>query len=100
MSTTTPASESDRLRHLLFMSKPGLWPHWPFLPLVRRSPGREDDCGVLCDVLGLNGQAGHSATVFLTNLFTLPTRLEEFLALPKEVHDTPEEVYAAGWRVD
>jgi hypothetical protein len=55
---------------------------------------------VLCDVLGLGGPAGHSATVHIANLFTLPGRLEEILALPKEVHDLPEEVYAAGWRID
>jgi hypothetical protein len=90
MSTTTPASESDRQRNLLFMTRPALWPQWPFLPLVRRRPGREDECGVLCDVLGLNGPAGHSATVHIANLFTLPGRLEEILALPKEVHDLPE----------
>ena len=55
MSTTTPASEHDRARNLLFMTRPALWPQWPFLPLVRRRPGRADECGVLCDVLGLNG---------------------------------------------
>jgi hypothetical protein len=38
--------------------------------------------------------------VFLCNLFLLPRTLEEFIALPKEVYDTPEEVYDAGWRVD
>ena len=96
MSTTTPASEHDRQRNLLFMSRPALWPQWPFLPLVRRRPGRADECGVL----GLGGPAGHSATVHIANLFTLPGRLEEILALPKEVHDLPEEVYEAGWRID
>jgi hypothetical protein len=55
MSTTTPASEHDRQRNLLFMTRPALWPQWPFLPLVRRRPGRADECGVLCDVLGLTG---------------------------------------------
>ena len=100
MSTTTPASESDRQRNLLFMTRPALWPQWPFLPLVRRRPGREDECGVLCDVLGLNGPAGHSATVHIANLFTLPGCLAEILALPGEAHDAPEEVYEAGWRID
>jgi hypothetical protein len=100
MSQTTAGPDAERARNLLFMTRPGLWPQWPFLPLVRRRPGREDECGVLCDVLGLNGPAGHSATVYIANLFTLPARLVEILALPKEVHDLPEEVYEAGWRID
>ena len=32
----------ERLRNLLFMSKPALWPVWPFLPLIRRKPGQDD----------------------------------------------------------
>lgn len=90
----------DSSRHLLFMTTPALWEHWPFLPLVRRSPGKEEECGLLCDVLGLKGTPGFSATVVLCNLFLVPPRLDDFLALPKEVFDTAEEVYAAGWRVD
>ena len=49
---------------------------------------------------GTSGPYGFSATVFLTNLFLLPKTLDEFLALPKEVFDTAEEVGAAGWVVD
>lgn len=45
-------------------------------------------------------RAGFSATVVLTNLFLMPATEEEFFALPKEVFDTPEEVAAAGWRID
>jgi hypothetical protein len=36
----------------------------------------------------------------LTNLFTLPRTLDQFLALPKEIYDTFDELVAAGWRVD
>ena len=36
----------------------------------------------------------------LTNLFLLPRRLEQFLALARETFDTPEEVADAGWCVD
>ena len=43
---------------------------------------------------------GFRATVFLANLFTQQPTLEEFLALPREVYDTPEEIYDADWRVD
>ena len=30
----------------------------------------------------------------------MPTTEDEFLALPKETFDTPEEIGAAGWVVD
>jgi len=43
---------------------------------------------------------GFSATVVLSNLFLLPRTLDEFLALPRETFDTPEEVFDAGWCVD
>jgi hypothetical protein len=33
-------------------------------------------------------------------LFALPPSFDEFLALPKEVFDSAEEVSAAGWLVD
>jgi hypothetical protein len=72
------------------------------LPLVHR-PGRNDDefdCGLLCDLLGWRGLAGYRATVFIVNLFFVPEHLEDFLALPKATFDTPEELLAAGWRVD
>jgi hypothetical protein len=69
-------------------------------PLVRRRPGAADECGLLCDALRLCGLPGFSATVILANLFLLPRRLDEILRLPKETFDTPEEVYAAGWRID
>ena len=94
------AGSQERARNLLFLGRPDLWPVWPFLPLVRRSDGQEEECGVLCDVLGLTGRPGHSATVHFANVFLLPPTLEGLLALPREVFDTPEEVFAAGWRID
>jgi hypothetical protein len=89
-----------RSRNLLFLSRPKLWAHWPFLPLVRRRPGAEEEYGVLLDALGAFGVPGFSATVVLSNLFLLPRTLDEFLALPRETFDTPEEVFDAGWCVD
>lgn len=87
------------VRHRLVMATPAAWPVWPFLPVVRRCRGVEE-LGVLFDAMGSLRLPGHSATVWFTNLFTLPPSLPELLALPKEVFDTPEEVVAAGWRVD
>ena len=52
------------------------------------------------DAMGTSTRTGFSATVFRCNLFLLPPSFEEFLALPKEVFDTSEELLNAGWRVD
>jgi hypothetical protein len=82
------------------MRTPALWPAWPYLALVRRRPGREEELGALYDALGASGLTGFSATVFICNIYLLPTREAEFLALPKEVYDTAEEVARAGWAVD
>jgi len=101
MPLSTNSTQEDRLRNLLFSSKPALWPVWPFLPVVRRKPGQEEvECGILYDQLSLANRPGHSSTVYLANLLLLPSQEAEFLALPREVYDSPEEVYDAGWRVD
>lgn len=99
MPQSTMPDLEDSLRNLLFMSKPALWPVWPFLPLVRRRPSQEE-YGILYDQLTVAGRTGHSSTVYFANIVLLPATEAEFLALPKEVYDSPEEVYAAGWRVD
>ena len=89
----------ERSRQLLVLSCPGLWPVWPFLPVARRTGGGLE-CGLLCDLLGMADKPGLRATVFFCNLFQLPGRLEDFLELPREVFDTPEELFDAGWRID
>ena len=86
-------------RHRLILATPCLWPAWPFLPLVRRCRG-EEEYGVLFDAVRAARLTGFSATVWLTNLFALPPTLADFLALPREVYDTADEIVAAGWRVD
>jgi hypothetical protein len=96
MTLPSPAERRARLRQLVVLREPRLW---PFLPVVRRDPGRPAE-GVLFDARRLAGVYGYSATVFRTNLFALPPTEAALLALPREVYDTPEEVYAAGWRVD
>lgn len=96
---TTATTPDPLVRHRLVVATPVAWPVWPFLPVVRRGRGTEE-LGVLFDAMGSLRLPGHSATVWLTNLFTLPPSLAELLALPKEVFDTPEELVAAGWRVD
>ncbi len=61
----TATAGADRLRNLVFFRTPSLWQVWPFLPLMRRKPGREEECGLLYDARGQSGLMGYSATVFL-----------------------------------
>jgi hypothetical protein len=83
---------------LLFLTTPALWPLWPFLPVVRRCRG-EDELGVVFDARAAQ-LTGYSATVLITNVFALPSCLEEFLTLPHETFDSAEELIQAGWQVD
>ena len=94
------AARRERARHLLYFATPRLWPAYPFLPVVHRAGPADGICGLLFDAKGLYGLFGYSATVFLANLFSRPLTLPALLALPKQVFDTAEEVYTAGWRVD
>jgi hypothetical protein len=87
-------------RDLLFLATPRLWRIWPLLPVVRYREHGDPELGVLFDLGGACGLYGHRCTVFLANLFLLPETLDGFLALPREVFDTVEEVAAAGWVVD
>jgi hypothetical protein len=97
---SAPAAGRESLtRHLLLVSTPMLWPAWPFLPVIRRTAGREE-LGLLFDAMGTASKTGYSATVFFANLYLLPPTFEEFLALPKEVYDAAEELIGNGWRVD
>ena len=87
-----------RDRTVLFLSTPALWPAWPFLPVVRRTRGREE-LGVVFDSRAA-GLTGFSTSVIFCNLFALPPSIEQFLALPKEVFDTADELADAEWRID
>ena len=99
MPLPSAAERRARLRQLQYLREPRLWPQWPFLPVVRDS-GAGRECGLLYDFRHTSGRLGYSATVILANLFALPRTEGQFLALPKEVFDTAEEVYDAGWRID
>ena len=92
--------EAHPQRNLLFLSSASLWPNWPYLPVIRRRPGKEEEYGVMFDAMTALGLPGFSATVFLTNLYEIPRHLDALLDMPKEVFDCPEETEAAGWRVD
>lgn len=86
------------MRDLLFLTAPTLWPQHPYLPVIRRSV--QGDCQQLGVVYDAGGADGPSTTVFLTNFFTLPKAEAEFLALPKCVYHTIDELVNDGWGVD
>jgi len=92
--------DNTHARTLYFLEHRDRWPHWPFLPVVRRRPGHDTELGLVFDALHACDLAGYSATVFLTNLFLIPATLKQFLALPRETFDSAEELAQAGWRVD
>src|SRR5437016_1239090 len=52
---------------LQMIQSPGLWPKWPFLP-VKRWINNDMETGI---ILACQGQ---SSTVFILNLFRLPTK--------------------------
>ena len=95
-----PTADEMRQRTLLFLTHPRLWKFWPFLPLVRRKPGSEEEVGLVYDALHAIHQPGHSCTVYKCNLFLLPSTPDELFAMPKEVFDCPEELVGAQWTVD
>ncbi len=100
MTTPTEQPRKATARDLFFFTHPEKWTTWPFLPVVRRPAEGTMDYGVLYDALHATGRTGYSSTVFRTNIFLMPENEEEFLALPREVFDTADEMAAAGWCVD
>jgi hypothetical protein len=101
MTALTPGQRLARAELLHLLQTPGLWPHWPILPVIRRTTDSSDvECGVLFDARGCANLYGYSSTVFIANLFALPTTVNELLACPREVFDTAEELADHGWTVD
>ena len=91
----TVAEDRLRTRNLRYMSRPSLWPVWPFLPLMRRKVGQEEEYGLVYDAFNVSGKTGYSSTVFVCNLFQVPNTEELLLALPHETFDRPEEIFDA-----
>jgi hypothetical protein len=90
-----------RQRNLAMMAAPACWPRYPFLPLRRDRAGvQEPDLGILYDAWGAGRTPGFSASVFLVNILQVPPTEEALFLLPREVFDTVDEVFDAGWRVD
>ena len=104
---TATERDTGRDRHLLILDTPPLWPAWPFLPLIRRTAGR-DEYGLLYDpaITAWDAQSDSAHTthrrtsVVFANLFLLPATEAEFLALPQQQYESPATMYADGWQVD
>jgi len=71
MSEVSSQPRKATLRDLIYFRHPSLWKTWPYLPVIRRRPDEDLDCGVLYDFQGTSGPCGYSATVFLTLCGTL-----------------------------
>lgn len=91
---------ASRLRDVEMFRSPNRWATWPFLPVIRSSPGGGNQLGIVYDAVRASGRYGYSASVILCNLFLLPGNEVDLFALPKCVYDTAEEMAADGWRVD
>jgi hypothetical protein len=99
MPTRLPRPEGVARVHFFFRN-PSRWATWPYLPVVRRGPGGENDLGVLYGFAHTSGRTGYQATVFFCNLFLPPGAEDGLPALPREVFDTFEELSAVGWAID
>jgi len=88
-------------KDLFYFAHPEHWPLRPFLPLRRaRDDSQDNELGLLYDAAGTSGTYGFGCTVFLVNLLDLPPTEPEFLALPRLVYDTFDELADDGWVVD
>ena len=98
-----PAPLSTRTRLLgevITWTCPGL--SVPHVTLVEALASSDLDPGVARELAPRHvcGLTGYSATLSFTNLFCLPSTLPEFLALPREVFDSAEELADSGWCID
>ena len=100
MNTAAPRARRATARDMHFFENPQLWPHRPFLPVIRQEPENGQlQLGVLYDARQ-SGAVGYCCTVFLTNLYDLPLTEAELLSVPRLVYDTFDELAGAGWVVD
>jgi hypothetical protein len=69
--------------------------------VIRRAAvGGCEQLGIVYDAVGMSELYGFSATVFLVNFFLIPKTEAEFLALPRIVYDTLDELFDDGWVID
>jgi len=89
---------------LCLLDVPISWPNYPFLTITDRT-GR---CGLLIDFKGIlkNCPVDYNfrTTVWLVNMFDMKEDFTNFVDLcnpaKKIIYTSPEEMTAAGWRID
>jgi len=69
------------------------WPHWPFLPMKKRT---KDSFGWKFGVI----IADNLSKVIISNLFMLPDTVEELMNLNCEEYESVEAMLEDGWIVD
>lgn len=89
-------AKQDALRHerdmnLRFMKSSDKWPRWPLLPIKQRGePGFPNVGFLVCGA----GPVVHRGAIFAVNP---GDRWDSF---SREMYESFEALYAAGWRVD
>ena len=99
MGTASPKMSLHQ-RNLRFLAAPDLWPNWPYLPLMRRCPGQEEEFGVLFDVMKVFEVAGYTSTVFISEHLLHARRTRSDARTAQRSFRHPRKIFAAGWRVD
>ncbi len=79
-----------------YMRDPGLWPHWPILPMKRGSGGDGEHGVIVC-----NGAKRLPLLVYKADMFAFAgCNVEQVSNLPTEEFSSINALMDAGWLVD
>lgn len=80
-----------------YMQDPGMWPHWPILPMRKSTKGLDGEYGVVV----CNGNERSLLRVYKADMFAfVECDAKKAADLPREEFSSIEELLAAGWLVD
>jgi hypothetical protein len=80
-----------------YMQDPGLWPHWPILPMKKELKGLDGEYGVVV----CNGSERMHLRVYKADMFAFSEcNVEQIANLPTEDFSSVDELIGAGWLVD
>src|SRR3954447_4691355 len=94
MPPTAKAGPDAVARSVLFLTSPCLWPNWPYLPVVRRRPGKAEELGVVIDLWRSCGLPGYSA------MGTAVRDIVIAVLIDRLVSQSPRPSYTSGRRSD
>ena len=89
MTTRMPTEQE---RQEMFLHHPDLWPIWPILPLKNPERGSLTAPDGLGFIHG-DPTPGYPIRVLIGSYFIAGEK-------PIEMFDTPDDLWAAGWRID